>query len=567
MFFLLLEFNSTRKLGIILMTVPLAAIGVLPGLAITGQPFGFMSMLGVIALIGIVVNNAIVLIDRMESNRHTGLSVTEAIIEGVGTRMRPILLTTATTIAGMLPLAFSGSSLWPPLAWAMISGLLASTALTLVVVPASYQLFFGIDQWPRLGGLRSKAKPVAAVGLVLLLINILNAAPALSAEHSVTEVMDMAAKAPGAQAQQHLATAASRRATTAWLDSLTPTIAAQGEAQFLTDPLAISTPIGDFVQQPEQVSQFSARLTQPLLLPNAWALARSADLDANAKQASADRNQELIAQQAANLAFNALIIKAQASALTAQQTALTQVLTKAEDLFDQGLATAADKAQAQAAVSGVQAQVSVLSAQANALEQQLTALVNADEPISVQMSELSHASLAVSKRTDQQAANWTAKASSAQRTAAAAKLLPNVGASVGWQATSNDSLTQNNWWDASIQATWTFGAGRLTEISQSGAQQAAAKAAAQGLAAQIAAEQNSTAKMLIAREEAVTATDQALTHAQQSAQILDDRYGAQLVDISEVLAAQAALASAKASRDIAIIERQRAQIAKATAGQ
>ena len=137
---LLAEFNSFRRMAIILMTVPLAAAGVIPGLLIGQQPFGFMSLLGVIALVGIVVNNAIVLLEVVESRLKEGADVQTALQEAVARRIRPILLTTATTVAGLLPLAFSSSTLWPPLASAMISGLLASTMLTLAVVPALYRV-------------------------------------------------------------------------------------------------------------------------------------------------------------------------------------------------------------------------------------------------------------------------------------------------------------------------------------------------------------------------------------------------------------------------------------------
>jgi multidrug efflux pump subunit AcrB len=143
LFFLLAEFNSFRRVGIILATVPLAATGVVPGLLIFGQPFGFMSLLGLLALVGIVVNNAIVLIDRIDSGRAEGLSLEDAVTDAVKVRARPILLTTATTVAGLLPLLVSNTTLWPPLASAMTSGLIASTLLTLAVVPSLYRILFG----------------------------------------------------------------------------------------------------------------------------------------------------------------------------------------------------------------------------------------------------------------------------------------------------------------------------------------------------------------------------------------------------------------------------------------
>lgn len=136
LFFLLLQFNSFRRVGIILLTVPLATVGIIPGLVLSGSPFGFQSLLGVIALVGIVVNNAIVLLDVMDRELENGETIHEAMRKAVVQRTRPILLTTATTVAGLLPLAFSSFTLWPPMAWAIISGLLASTVLTLLVIPA-----------------------------------------------------------------------------------------------------------------------------------------------------------------------------------------------------------------------------------------------------------------------------------------------------------------------------------------------------------------------------------------------------------------------------------------------
>lgn len=140
--FLLLEFNSVRRVGLVLVTVPLALAGIVPGLLLGKQPFGFMSFLGVIALAGIVVNNAIVLLDLVERKRELGVQIDEALMLSIRLRTRPVLLTTVSTIAGLLPLAMSPTTLWPPLAWSMITGLIASTGLTLLVVPALYRLLF-----------------------------------------------------------------------------------------------------------------------------------------------------------------------------------------------------------------------------------------------------------------------------------------------------------------------------------------------------------------------------------------------------------------------------------------
>ena len=139
--FLLWQFNSFRLTALVLVSVPLAAVGVVPGLLLAGQPFGFTAMLGVVALVGIVVNNAIVLLDRAQRERvEQGRSIEDAIRAAVERRTRPILMTTTTTVLGLLPLTLTESTLWPPMAWAIISGLIASTALTLLVIPALYRL-------------------------------------------------------------------------------------------------------------------------------------------------------------------------------------------------------------------------------------------------------------------------------------------------------------------------------------------------------------------------------------------------------------------------------------------
>lgn len=140
LFFLLIQFNSFIRVGLVLLTAPFALVGVIPGLLVLGIPFGFMPLLGVIALTGIVVNNAIVLIDVVDQSLEAGLSITDAVAEAVRRRTRPIILTTATTIAGLTPLAFSDATLWPPMAWPIITGLLASTLMTLLVLPAICRL-------------------------------------------------------------------------------------------------------------------------------------------------------------------------------------------------------------------------------------------------------------------------------------------------------------------------------------------------------------------------------------------------------------------------------------------
>jgi len=138
------QFNSFRKTLIILLTIPMGLIGAILGLFLTGSEFGFMSMLGMVALAGIVINNAIVLIDRIKIELDSGKTGQEAIVLAAQQRFRPILLTTVTTLCGLMPLALQGGPLWESMAWTIIGGLLFATILTLGLVPVLYSLFFKI---------------------------------------------------------------------------------------------------------------------------------------------------------------------------------------------------------------------------------------------------------------------------------------------------------------------------------------------------------------------------------------------------------------------------------------
>ena len=140
------QFNSLRRPAIIILTIPLGLIGVVFGLLLARSYFGFMTLLGIISLAGIVINNAIVLLDRIKIEiEENGLPPQRAIIESAQRRLRPILLTTVTTVGGLIPLWLGGGPMWEPLAIAIMFGLIVATVLTLGVVPVLYTLFFRVN--------------------------------------------------------------------------------------------------------------------------------------------------------------------------------------------------------------------------------------------------------------------------------------------------------------------------------------------------------------------------------------------------------------------------------------
>jgi multidrug efflux pump subunit AcrB len=138
------QFNSVRRPLIILMTIPLSLIGAVVGLVLTQAPFGFMATLGLLSLAGIIINNAIVLIDRIDLEIGRGVEPYEAVVGAALKRLRPILMTTLTTVFGLLPLMLFGGPLWFGMAVVIAAGLAGGTVLTLGVVPVLYSLFFRI---------------------------------------------------------------------------------------------------------------------------------------------------------------------------------------------------------------------------------------------------------------------------------------------------------------------------------------------------------------------------------------------------------------------------------------
>jgi multidrug efflux pump subunit AcrB len=138
---LVLQFKSFKQPLIVYAALPLAVIGSVLALLITGYTFSFTAFIGLTSLVGIVVNNSIILVDYTNQLRREGKELVAAIKEAGETRFLPIILTTMTTIGGLLPLTLQGGTLWAPMGWTIIGGLLTSTVLTLIVVPVLYKIF------------------------------------------------------------------------------------------------------------------------------------------------------------------------------------------------------------------------------------------------------------------------------------------------------------------------------------------------------------------------------------------------------------------------------------------
>ena len=134
-------FNNLRQPLIIWLCVPLALIGVTLGLLSTGQPFGFMALLGFLSLSGMLIKNAIVLIDQINLELGEGKELLAAIVDSGASRLRPVAMAALTTALGMIPLLLD--AFFKAMAVTIIFGLMVATVLTMVVVPVLYAIFYG----------------------------------------------------------------------------------------------------------------------------------------------------------------------------------------------------------------------------------------------------------------------------------------------------------------------------------------------------------------------------------------------------------------------------------------
>jgi multidrug efflux pump subunit AcrB len=139
---LMVQLRSFQRLILVLLTAPLALIGVAAALLISRAPMGFVAILGVISLIGMVIRNSVILISQIDQHIAAGEHPWSAVISATEHRLRPILLTAAAAILGMIPIA--PTVFWGPMAYAVMGGLVVATLLTLVFLPALYVTWFGI---------------------------------------------------------------------------------------------------------------------------------------------------------------------------------------------------------------------------------------------------------------------------------------------------------------------------------------------------------------------------------------------------------------------------------------
>jgi multidrug efflux pump subunit AcrB/outer membrane protein TolC len=366
LFFMMFQFNSFRRMGIVFISIPLAAVGIIPGLVITGEPFGFTSLIGVIALAGIVVNNAIVLIDVVDQSLEQGQSIEQAVRHGLEKRTAPILLTTATTVFGLLPLALSSSSLWPPMAWAIISGLVMSTSLTLIAIPALCLLLLGRKQnltAPiRLAPKSNGVVPISLIAAMCVVPLFSDQAQAADAEFKVSKesILATVENNAGAVSQMSQAKAAELQhqanVRQTWFPKLTLGGAYSRRDEATT--LSLPQPIGQVSIADESSYNIEAKLTQPIfnLSTQRYDLAVSS-LQQQSVLLNAQAYSHRIAGQALTQYYRLLELVEVRGSLQKLEESLTSRLDRINKQIEAGRALKTDQLQVQVSLNRIKQQL------------------------------------------------------------------------------------------------------------------------------------------------------------------------------------------------------------------
>jgi outer membrane protein TolC len=591
---LLAEFNSFRRVAIILFTVPLAATGVVPGLLIAGQPFGFMSLLGVFALVGIVVNNAIVLLELVERRRREGAPIDEALRDAVQQRIRPILLTTATTVAGLMPLALSPSTLWPPLAWAMISGLIASTLLTLVVVPALYRVLLRRPSLRWMPALRRRLRLRTRRAATLLLLALLLPAGtvALAQEDATAEpgaaavrdddavrtldladAMRLGAGRPAAAAADADADSVDELGLSLRRLSYLPTIGGALSESDRDRELELDTPLGSFPFGAQRVSAANLSISQPIFDPARLLHGNKATrLETRAARESAARTDQELAAEAARAWLQLLAVEASLGATDKFIESLAERLREIEARVEAGRALEADMLKVKVLLESARLdRVRLLEAR-DVAAADLARVTGSEGPVAAGPApewreravpdESEMAERAVAQRRDLAALETRTDALDRRRRAVLADRIPRVDARVSWTWTEGSPYTTTNWTEGAVVATWVpFASGSRGPRARSiAARQSATQLELVEARRAVRVEVRAALAELVAAREAVLVRQRGVEQTEESLRVDRARFVAGRITTNDLLEVEAALRDQLTLLELAKLEVVRAWV-------
>ena len=546
---LLLEFNSLRRVLIILATVPLAAAGIVPGMLIADQPFGFMSLLGVIALVGVVVNNAILLMEVIDQRRSEGADVDTALGDAIARRIRPILLTSSTTVVGLLPMAITSSTMWPPLAWAIISGLTASTSLTLLVIPALYRVVFS----PRRPAHAVVPGVTTAVAVLLSLLAV--SARAQEPELlSLQAGMQAAAGRSAAEAARQRTLAAGSAASAEIRGAFLPVLGASLGVSDKDRTLALETPIGEFPFGKSRSTSAGVELRQPLVDVGRMLYGRrAARLEARTAESSAARTSQELAASAASAHLDLLALEARIRATEAYVMSLAARLEQVQALVAAGRALEADALKLRLALDQGRLDQRTLGHARNLAALALAQAVGKPGPVAAAQEpdwldvtpppEEAAVARALGSRHDLEALGMAARALDARRVATLADALPRIEGRATWTWTDGSPYTVNSWAEGSVAVTWApFAAGtRAARAAAFAAQRRAVEAESKEARSGVELQVRSAAAAIAVARSGVAVAESGVALANETLRVERERHSAGRVTMNDLLDAEAAL--------------------------
>lgn len=557
---LMFEFNSFRRVGIILTTIPLCAVGAVPGLILSGSTFGFMTLLGFFTLAGTVIHNGIFLIDYIDHRVHDGVPIDVAITEGIQRRTRPIILTAVATIVELLPMTMSASTLWPPFAWAIISGLSVSTLMTLLVIPSIYKLAFEKAVAPM------RLHPEAAFAALALVVGLTVPTVARAAETptareiSLAEVLERAKAGPDSLVAKAEAEKAEGQASALWRATYLPKLGGFGSYSRLTKQVGVVNPLAGAELPPglpiptgniypsNRDSLFGrVELTQSLVdVSHMLYAAPAASRLAEAAKLKASHDVKEIQRKGLAYYLQSVGLRAKREALEEYAKNLKTRRNEIQRLYELGGVSEADLLKVKLGIEDANQGIREIEEKEDFLATMLAQALGERGKLKAKdlPDEIPQVAVPASKgpegREDIQALDKQIESAELQAKAARAFALPQVEAFAGYTYFRNDFLTENNWGDFGVRVRWPIfdGAVGLARASAASAERDGLERRKQSAVLAIEAETTSARRSLEIRRQEYLERVQAVADAKRASELDFQRLRRGKVTVNNVIDAE-----------------------------
>jgi outer membrane protein TolC len=562
---LLFQFRSALDPLIVMAAIPLALPGAALGLLVTHNTFGFTAFMGIVSLGGVVVRNAIILIDYIRERVKEGTAIEEAALQAGERRLRPIFLTTMAAAAGVTPMILSGSSLWSPLASAIAFGLVGSMFFTLVVIPILYVVTHRAK-------LPSGAAAAVVLGLALALGGSCYAQPR---RITLDEAVSLATKQSSVVKLANLKAREMDFRVKKARSNYFPTVSNQTDAMHLGATEQLDIPVGALGVYPSAGAIPGAPIGIPLgnqnfvlstttvAQPITQLLRIRAGVDAARSEAAsarqdARRSQNDVAEKVKELYYGLLATERRVEAVRLQITAGEQRLEEAHNAVEAGAALELQQAEGRARLSQARQGLGTLEDAVADLRLDFNDLLGLPLDTAVELERPTTeatvpsledaAALSARDNPEIQAAAQAVEKARAGLRAARADYIPDVGAFAQYIYQNGVPLLSENNAAVGLQLKWTpFDAGkRRAAVGESQTQVAEAEENLKRLRSRVQVNLEKSVRKVRRAETAVAAARDTVAARQEAVRVASDQVEAETANRSALLDAQAALAAAQA---------------------